>query len=176
MGKRFSKERTYADEALELLQTGSEAIFQNAPGLCRTIRSLVSAIDTLEREVPGVAMRDPRFDIVRANASTMIRLTEDNGVRIAIRDLLGIITTLEAEAQTVDEDPPQAAPPDPRDAPSLSTREAAAYLGLGVHALQKWRYAGTGPRYRIIGKKTIRYSIADLDAFTKIVEPKEKPG
>lgn len=122
MGDRFSSERNSATEALEFMRkAGPQAIYNNVPGLNRTIRSLVAAIDTLEAEDPA----------------------------------------------------PQVPPPGPMDAPNLSTCEAASYLGLDVSALRKWRYAKTGPRYRVVGKRTIRYSMADLDAFTRIVEPKE---
>ena len=49
--------------------------------------------------------------------------------------------------------------------PTLSTPEAAAYLGLAVSTLNKWRVYGTaGPRFLKLGR-AVRYLRSDLDAF-----------
>lgn len=47
----------------------------------------------------------------------------------------------------------------------LSTKEAAAHLGLSPRTLDFWRHRGCGPRWRRIGAKAIRYALEDLIAF-----------
>ncbi|TSE00815.1 helix-turn-helix domain-containing protein [Skermania sp. ID1734] len=48
----------------------------------------------------------------------------------------------------------------------MDTATATAYIGLeGEHTLAAWRAKGIGPAYVRIGTRTIRYSIADLDAW-----------
>lgn len=53
-----------------------------------------------------------------------------------------------------------------RDAPrvALTTREAAAYLGLAVSTLNKWRCHGGGPEFLKLGR-AVRYRQDDLDRF-----------
>lgn len=46
----------------------------------------------------------------------------------------------------------------------LSTREAAAWLGLSVSTLNKWRCYGTGPDFIKAGGN-VRYSRAALEAY-----------
>jgi predicted DNA-binding transcriptional regulator AlpA len=48
--------------------------------------------------------------------------------------------------------------------PLLKVADAAAYLGLQVSTLHKWRNTGRGPRFIKMGG-AIRYRLADLDAF-----------
>ena len=62
------------------------------------------------------------------------------------------------------------APPEPRAitlaaGDLLADREAAAILGISVKTLANWRWRGEGPRFRKIGKRMVRYSRADLEAF-----------
>lgn len=45
-----------------------------------------------------------------------------------------------------------------------SVREAAAFLGVSVSTLNKWRVYGCGPRYTKMGG-AVRYSQADLESF-----------
>lgn len=47
---------------------------------------------------------------------------------------------------------------------AFTTREAAAYLGLAVSTLNKWRCYGTGPKYLKLGR-AVRYHREDLDIF-----------
>jgi predicted DNA-binding transcriptional regulator AlpA len=47
----------------------------------------------------------------------------------------------------------------------VSDTEAAAILGAQVRTLRNWRWRGTGPRYRKIGQRLVRYHRADLAAF-----------
>ena len=47
---------------------------------------------------------------------------------------------------------------------AFTTREAAAYLGLAVSTLNKWRCHGGGPTYLKLGR-AVRYRHEDLDAF-----------
>ena len=54
----------------------------------------------------------------------------------------------------------------PRNDPLLSPTEAAAFLGVSVPALAKWRVNGKGPRYHRLSTRTIRYAFSDLEAFT----------
>jgi predicted DNA-binding transcriptional regulator AlpA len=44
-------------------------------------------------------------------------------------------------------------------------RSTAVYLGISVQTLRTWRQQNRGPRYRKIGGRCVRYSIADLAAF-----------
>ena len=46
----------------------------------------------------------------------------------------------------------------------LRTADAAAYLGLGVSTLEKYRLTGGGPVYSKLGKVVV-YDPADLDAW-----------
>lgn len=48
----------------------------------------------------------------------------------------------------------------------VTEKEAAAYLSLQSETLNRWRWAGKGPRYYRVGG-TIRYKLKDLDAFTQ---------
>lgn len=53
-------------------------------------------------------------------------------------------------------------------APTLTTKEAAAYLGLSPNTLAGWRYLNTGPTYQRLGtsrRAKVRYRRADLDAW-----------
>lgn len=47
----------------------------------------------------------------------------------------------------------------------LRTAEAATYLGLGASTLERKRLDGSGPRYRVLGARAVRYAIADLDEW-----------
>jgi len=58
-------------------------------------------------------------------------------------------------------DPQQEAPPPSR---ILREGDAAAYLGLAVRTLQKWRLTGKGPEFIKQGR-SIRYSLQALDAW-----------
>lgn len=60
------------------------------------------------------------------------------------------------------------------DKRSLSTKEAAAYLGLSPGTLEVWRSHGKGPRYRKFGRRVL-YEIKDLDAYSasRIVETQD---
>lgn len=48
----------------------------------------------------------------------------------------------------------------------LTTKQAAARLGLSPTTMEIWRWRGTGPRFRKLGK-AVRYSVEDLDAFVE---------
>ncbi len=48
---------------------------------------------------------------------------------------------------------------------ALPTREAGAYIGVAKSTLEDWRTRGIGPRFVRLGTKSIRYRVADLDAF-----------
>ena len=50
---------------------------------------------------------------------------------------------------------------------TLTDREAAPILGVSVYTLRKWRCTGTGPAYVKLGRKTVRYRLADLQAYTE---------
>lgn len=51
--------------------------------------------------------------------------------------------------------------------PWLDTEQAATYLGSTAGTLRTWRASGGGPRYHIIHGKSVRYNVADLDAFVR---------
>src|SRR5262249_12958551 len=48
----------------------------------------------------------------------------------------------------------------------MNEREAAAYLGVSVSGMRKWRARQSGPKYARFGK-IIRYRRSDLDAFVQ---------
>jgi predicted DNA-binding transcriptional regulator AlpA len=63
---------------------------------------------------------------------------------------------------------PQASiqPPSSPDLDALEMeRQAAAFLGVTVRALQKWRVTGSGPRFVRISSRCIRYRRRDLIAW-----------
>ena len=49
--------------------------------------------------------------------------------------------------------------------PRRITTAAAVYLGVSNRTLEEWRRAGRGPQFIKIGKKIVRYEIAELDKF-----------
>jgi hypothetical protein len=51
--------------------------------------------------------------------------------------------------------------------PWLDTEAAATYLSSTPGTLRTWRANGGGPRYHTIHGKTVRYNVADLDAFIR---------
>ena len=52
-------------------------------------------------------------------------------------------------------------------APLLTTKNAATYCAVSPRTLEKWRLVGGGPRYRKIGRRTVRYSLEDLSEFVE---------
>lgn len=52
----------------------------------------------------------------------------------------------------------------------LDTRQAAAYLDQKPPTLELWRQQRRGPRYIRMSCRTIRYRLADLDAFLAACE------
>lgn len=46
----------------------------------------------------------------------------------------------------------------------LTTKQSAAYLNLKPETLNKWRWAGTGPKYYRVGG-AVRYKQHDLEDF-----------
>ena len=52
------------------------------------------------------------------------------------------------------------------DRPFLTTKEAAAWLGLTPNTLEKWRVHGGGPPYRKHGRY-VRYHLDDLIAWSE---------
>lgn len=47
----------------------------------------------------------------------------------------------------------------------LTRTQAAEYLGITPRALQQLNYLGTGPTFVIVGTRTVRYRLADLDQY-----------
>lgn len=48
----------------------------------------------------------------------------------------------------------------------LDAEQAAQYLRISPHTLERFRIHGTGPRYfRLGGRRRIVYDIADLDSW-----------
>lgn len=46
----------------------------------------------------------------------------------------------------------------------LNTREAATVLGKSTDTLRRWRCDGTGPKWRMVGKRA-GYDLADLEQW-----------
>lgn len=53
----------------------------------------------------------------------------------------------------------------PTRSPSLSTSQAAKYLGLSPSTLEKWRLLGKGPGWTRFGPKLVRYPLQELEVF-----------
>lgn len=51
------------------------------------------------------------------------------------------------------------------NSPWVDTETAACYLGYTPGTLRSWRARGTGPKYRSIHGRCVRYHIDDLNAF-----------
>jgi predicted DNA-binding transcriptional regulator AlpA len=49
--------------------------------------------------------------------------------------------------------------------PHRTDIEVAAYLGVSLSKVRRWRLTGGGPRWIRIGKGSIRYKLADLEAY-----------
>jgi predicted DNA-binding transcriptional regulator AlpA len=49
----------------------------------------------------------------------------------------------------------------------LSEGEAAEYLGLSPHTLNRWRVVRAGPPFIKIGAKAVRYRLPDLAAWVE---------
>jgi predicted DNA-binding transcriptional regulator AlpA len=47
----------------------------------------------------------------------------------------------------------------------LSTAQVNSLLNLRAATLKKWRAVGTGPKYVRVGKRTVRYRLADVKRF-----------
>lgn len=47
--------------------------------------------------------------------------------------------------------------------PYLRTADAAAYLGLGKSTLERLRWSGGGPKFRVLGARVVTYAVPDLD-------------
>lgn len=50
----------------------------------------------------------------------------------------------------------------------LRTAAAANYLGIGKSTLERKRIDGSGPRFRVLGKKIVVYAVKDLDAWASM--------
>lgn len=50
----------------------------------------------------------------------------------------------------------------------LTPKEAASFLRVAEETLAKWRTKGTGPKFRRLGHRTVRYLKADLVAWPGI--------
>ena len=48
---------------------------------------------------------------------------------------------------------------------TLTSKQAAKYVGISEAALRLWRSEGRGPRHFKAGEKLVRYRRADLDAW-----------
>lgn len=49
--------------------------------------------------------------------------------------------------------------------PLLRTQQVAEILGVAQRTVEFWRLTGKGPRYRRLGRQTIRYTLEDVNAF-----------
>jgi len=46
-----------------------------------------------------------------------------------------------------------------------SSAEVAEFLGVSLRTVEGWRFRGGGPRYRVIGRRTVRYDPEDVFEF-----------
>ena len=51
----------------------------------------------------------------------------------------------------------------------LTEREAAGTLNCAIRTLRNWRALRKGPRYRKIGARLVRYHVADLAEFQRVM-------
>ena len=56
----------------------------------------------------------------------------------------------------------------------LTSREAAAFLQVSEKLLEKWRTKGTGPKFRRLGHRTVRYLQDDLLSWPGMVRPTQE--
>jgi hypothetical protein len=49
--------------------------------------------------------------------------------------------------------------------PLLDTVQVSSILNLQAATVKKWRLLGIGPKYIRVGKRTIRYRLADVKRF-----------
>jgi hypothetical protein len=49
----------------------------------------------------------------------------------------------------------------------LTTDQAALYLGVAASSLRSYRSRGGGPVATVVGRRSVRYRVADLDAWTR---------
>ncbi len=49
--------------------------------------------------------------------------------------------------------------------PWMDTEEAARYMGCKAGSLKRWRSQGTGPVFKVVNRKLIRYHVKDLDSY-----------
>jgi excisionase family DNA binding protein len=49
----------------------------------------------------------------------------------------------------------------------LTRQEAAAYLRCSVPTMERWARLGTGPKFRLIGRRAL-YALPDLRDFAKV--------
>jgi hypothetical protein len=47
----------------------------------------------------------------------------------------------------------------------LTDNEVAKYFGVSVASCRRWRLKGIGPKWRRVGEGSIRYAIADVEAY-----------
>ena len=76
----------------------------------------------------------------------------------------------EAVAQKIAERLPAAAPlpSPPAEVEWLNTAGAARYLGMKAKTLAEWRERGEGPAAHRVGRRAIRYSRRELDAYARM--------
>lgn len=48
---------------------------------------------------------------------------------------------------------------------TMTTQQAAEYLGFSTVSLKRWRSKGTGPTFIRLGTRRVRYRQEDLDAW-----------
>ena len=49
----------------------------------------------------------------------------------------------------------------------VNTEKAALFLGVSVRTLEEWRKKDIGPAFMKIGRKLIRYEMAELERFLR---------
>ncbi len=59
----------------------------------------------------------------------------------------------------------------------LTPAAAAARLAISPRTLERWRADGFGPPYFAVGRRSVRYSVDDLDSWLRVgrrLSPRER--
>lgn len=186
LGARLAQGRSPRLETVDRLLTfiGAEPI---GPAFTREVDAFLEATGTKRSVLGAGAARDPSFvSRLRRGASPRLATVErvrewmytkaSESERQAMAAALGGVTVsvlmaAAEDAQAASTDSPTQGDrsmdtPMQQEATYLSTREAAAFLGLSPRTLDRYRVTGEGPMFFKFGSR-VRYLKADLEAWAQ---------